>query len=114
MTLPHPLRLAVLLGAATAGCDGGLAPEPICASGLVGICGTLRFSGTIPDSTDNVFVVAYATFPQTCDDLFDFQPLFPPAVPYTDSVAAYSVPLPSGRYAWVLAVWKKQGMLTFT
>ncbi|MGH7606627.1 MAG: hypothetical protein ACREME_04735, partial [Gemmatimonadales bacterium] len=36
------------------------------------------------------------------------------AVPYTDSIAAYSVPLPPGRYEWVLAVWKKEGMLTFT
>lgn len=111
---PAPARLALLLSVLGAACDGGLEPEPICAGGLVGICGTLRFSGAIPESTDNVFVVAYPTFPQSCDDLFTFQPPFPPAVPYTDSVAAYSVALPAGRYEWVLAVWKKEGTPTFS
>jgi hypothetical protein len=98
-----------------AACDGGLQPEPVCAPGLVGICGTLRFRGAIPDSTDNVFLAAYLTMPQTCDELIQARrPLLPPAVPYTDSTAAYSVPLESGAYAWVLAVWKKQGSLTLT
>lgn len=108
------LGLAVGIGAVAA-CDGGLAPEPICAPGLVGICGTVRFSGPIPDSTDNVFMAAYATFPQTCNELIiNRQPVLPPAVPYTDSVAAYSMAVPAGGYAWVLAVWKKEGDLTLT
>ncbi|MGH7531097.1 MAG: hypothetical protein ACREMN_11995 [Gemmatimonadales bacterium] len=112
-------RAAVLgaaLGAAgtSAACDGGLAPEPVCARDLIGICGTLRIRGTIPDSTDDLVVVAYPTFPQTCEDLFTFQPPFPPSVPYTDSLVPYSLPLQPGSYEWVLAVWKKQGMLTFT
>jgi hypothetical protein len=98
-----------------AGCSGGLEPEPICAPTLVGVCGTLRFRGAIPDSTDNVFIAAYATLPQTCDDLiFNRQPFIPGSVPYTDSVAAYSVELSPGGYEWVLAVWKKVGSLTLS
>ncbi|MGH7672725.1 MAG: hypothetical protein ACREMC_07485 [Gemmatimonadales bacterium] len=103
---------ALLAALAAFACDGGLEPEPICAPGLVGVCGVIRFRGTIPDSTDNVFVAAYATIPQTCNDLiFNRQPLFPGSVPYTDSLAPYSVPLPPGGYEWVLAVWKKLGVL---
>lgn len=112
------MYFAVLAGALGWGgaCDAGLEPEPICARGLVGVCGTIRFSGAIPDSTDNVFVAAYATFPQTCNELIaNRQPFLPSSVPYTDSVAPYSAALqPPGRYEWVLAVWKKVGPLTLT
>ncbi len=94
-------------------CGAGLEPEPICAPTLVGVCGTLRFRGTIPDSTDDVFVVAYATFPQNCDDLINNLRSFS-SVPHNDSVAAYSVELSPGAYQWVLSVWKKIGMLTLT
>jgi hypothetical protein len=81
----------------------------------VGVCGTIHFRGTIPDSTDNVFVAAYATFPQTCNDLIaNRQPFIPGSVPYTDSTAAYSVVLPPHAYAWVVAVWKKVGTLMLT
>ena len=116
---PAPRLLSVAaciaLSAALGGCDEGLKPEPICAPGLVGICGTVRFRGAIPDSTDNVFIAAYVTFPQTCTALIDNrQPFIPSAVPYTDSIAPYSVALPAGTYAWVLAVWKKVGPLTLT
>ena len=98
-----------------AACDGGLQPEPICASTLVGVCGTLRFRGPIPDSTDNVFIAAYATFPQTCTDLINNRrPVIPGSVPYTDSLAAYSVPLDPGTYEWLVAVWKKVGALTLS
>ena len=98
-----------------AGCDGGLQPEPICAPTLVGVCGTLRFRGTIPDSTDNVRIVAYATFPQNCTDLINNRrPLIPDPVPHTDSVAAYDVPLDPGTYQWLVAVWKKVGQLTLS
>jgi hypothetical protein len=105
----------IALLAFLAACDAGLEPEPICARGLVGVCGTLRFRGMIPPNTDNVFVAAYASFPRTCDDLItQRQPFIPGTVPYTDSIAAYSVPLNPGRYEWVLAVWKKVGSLTLT
>ncbi len=101
--------------AVVAACGGGLEPETICAPTLVGVCGTLRFRGTIPDSTDDVFIAAYATFPQTCTDLIDNrQPFIPGSVPYMDSTADYSVELAPGDYAWVLAVWKKVGSLTLT
>ena len=98
-----------------AACDGGLEPERICPPSLVGLCGTLRFTGTIPDSTDNVFMAAYAAFPQNCDDLINNRkPFIPGSVPYADSIASYSVELPPDTYHWVLAVWKKQGALTLT
>ena len=109
------MRTIVLLALVLAGCGGGLQPEPICAPSLVGLCGTLRFRGTIPDSTDNVFVAAYAVFPQTCTDLIaNRRPVIPGSVTYTDSVADYSVELAPDTYHWVVAVWKKQGSLTLT
>jgi len=111
----RPAAVVVAVLVAAMACDAGLEPEPICARGLIGVCGTIRFSGAIPDSTDNVFVAAYATFPQTCNDLiFTRQPFIPSSVPYTDSVVPYSIPLPTGHYDWVLAVWKKVGNLTLT
>jgi hypothetical protein len=109
------MRTLWLCLAVVAGCGGGLDPEPICAPSLVGVCGTVRFRGAIPDSTDNVFIAAYATLPQTCDDLiFNRQPFIPGSVPFTDSAAAYSVELAPGGYDWVLAVWKKVGNLTLS
>ena len=107
LTVPAVAALAVV-----AACDAGLAPEPICAPQLIGLCGTIHFRGTIPDSTDQVFVAAYVTFPQTCTDLINNRrPVIPGAVPYTDSAAAYSIALTPGTYHWVLAVWKKLGTL---
>ena len=109
------MRKVLLLVAVVAACGGGLEPEPICARTLVGLCGTLRFRGTIPDSTDNVFIAAYLAFPQTCTDLINNRrPVIPGSVPFTDSIAPYSVPLSPGAYQWVLAVWKKPGTLTLT
>jgi len=114
MSLRAAALLVAVLAAAMA-CDAGLEPEPICARGLIGACGTIRFSGAIPANTDNVFVAAYADFPQTCNDLiFNRQPFIPSSVPYADSVARYGIPLPAGHYDWVLAVWKKVGTLTLT
>jgi hypothetical protein len=105
----------VALVFAVAACDKGLTPEPICAPSLVGICGTIHFRGAVPDSTDNVFVAAYATLPHTCDELIaNRQPFIPASIPYTDSAAEYSVVLQPGTYEWVLAVWKKIGPLTLT
>ena len=111
-------RLAVagtLAAGAVTACGRGLEPEPICARGLVGVCGTLRYRGIIPDSTDNVFIAAYLTFPQTCNELIaNRKPFIPGSVPYTGSTAVYSVPLAPGAYHWVLAVWKKVGTLTLS
>lgn len=114
-TLFRVAAVVLSMAGAVTSCDAGLQPEPICAPDLIGVCGTIHFRGTIPDSTDNVFVAAYATFPQTCNDLIiNRQPFIPASVPYTDSAAEYSVVLPPGAYAWVLAVWKKVGTLTLT
>jgi hypothetical protein len=78
----------------------------------VGICGTVTFRGRVPDSTAGVYVVAYPKFPQSVNELFSFMPLLPQPLPLPgDSTTFYTVPLPNGRYEWVLAVWRKQGML---
>src|SRR5512144_2613858 len=77
-------RAALLIMLMVLGCDEGLTPRPTpatCPSGFVGICGTVTFRGAVPDSTDAVYVVAYATFPTTQDDLFLFLPVPPPALP---------------------------------
>src|SRR2546423_3854030 len=104
--------VAVIVAGWLMACDAGLAPEPICAPGLVGVCGTIHFRGTIPDSTNAVFVAAYLTRPQTCNDLINNRrPAVPGSVPYTDSAAAYSMTLDPGTYHWIVAVWKKGGML---
>jgi len=109
------MRKILLLVAVVAACGGGLEPEPICARTLVGLCGTVRFRGTLPANTENVFIAAYLTFPQTCTDLINNRrPVIPGSVPFTDSIAVYSVPLSPGVYDWVLAVWKKPGTLTLT
>jgi hypothetical protein len=62
-----------------------------------------------------VFVAAYASFPQTCNDLiFNRQPFSPSSVPYADSLSLYSLELLPDTYEWVLAVWKKVGQLKLT
>lgn len=105
---------------AVAACDAGLAPieQPTtCPPNLQGVCGTVVFRGAIPESTASVFIVAFPTFPQSANDLFLFQPAVPPTIPLPDSAAdsvrLYTLPLAAGRYEWVLAVWQKQGTLTF-
>ena len=114
-------RAAVLpvLFAALA-CDGGLAPAPrptTCPASFQGVCGTVVFRGALPESTDVVYVVAYANFPQSHADLFTYLPAIPPqlALPATatDTTRFYTLAVPAGRYHWVLAVWKKLGSLTF-
>ena len=80
----------------------------------MGICGHITFRGTLPDSTDAIYLVAYGSFPQSASDLFNFLP-FPPQLlqvpPAGDSVVAYGLPLPNNQYHWVIAVWKKVGTL---
>lgn len=92
-------------------CDGGLQPEARCPSG---ICGTVTIRGAEPESTHAVFVIAYRTFPQTCDDIPDFLPAMPLPIALGGATAAYSLPLPDGRYEWIVAAWKKVGDLTRT
>lgn len=106
-------RWVCLLTAGVAlACNDGLKPH----AGFQGIQGTVTFRGALPESTDVVFIVAYADFPQSLSDLTRFQPLTPPTL-HLDSAArahpqAYSVALPNGTYHWVLAAWKKMGALS--
>ena len=104
------LPLALVAGVA---CDKGLAPIPSCGLGFVGICGTVTFAGAEPPNTDGVFIIAYRTFPQTTAELYSFVPS-PPLQslprPFTGSYF-YTIRVPNGRYAWVVAVWKPVGLL---
>src|SRR5438105_2565914 len=100
----------VTLGALA--CNNGLQPVPVCPPGFLGICGTVAFRGAVPDSTQAVFIVAFDSFPQTLSDLFKFKPASPVPLPRDRPTFKYAVPLPNGRYQWVLAVWEKVGTLT--
>jgi hypothetical protein len=108
-------RLLPLALAAGIACDQGLSPIPQptgCPTGFVGICGTVRFLGAEPPGTEGVFIVAYPTFPQSRTDLYSFVPFPPQSVPrpFTGSYF-YTIAAPTGRYEWVVAVWKQQGPL---
>ena len=101
--------------AAVMACNEGLKPTPAattCPSGFVGICGTVTIQGQLPDSlkdsTQGVFIVAYHTFPSAPESLFHFQPLPPRAIPIDNMTYFYTLPLLSGRYEWVVAVWQKK------
>jgi len=67
---------------------------------------------SLRDSTDALFIVAYKNFPTAPESLFHLLPFPPPTVPTNNSTYAYTLQVPSGRYEWVLAVWKKKGTLT--
>jgi hypothetical protein len=96
---------AALVAAAFA-CNEGLQPNT-----CPGICGTVTFRGAQPDSTQAVYVVAYHTFPHSRDSLFTFQPSVSRlrALPLDGAPAFYALPVDTGRYEWVVAVWVKQG-----
>jgi hypothetical protein len=94
-------------------CDGGLKPEIASADCPVGICGVVHFRGAVPDSTDYVRVLVYATIPQSAAELINFVGFSDPLPLGTDS-AHYTcciTRLPPGPYGWVLVVWKKLGIL---
>jgi hypothetical protein len=119
---PMPSRVscvALVAGAVAAlACNDGLQPTPAatagttCPAGFKGICGSVSFRGAVPDSTQAVFVVAFATFPRTLSELFTFQPALPTPLALGNASDFYTVPLPDGRYEWVVAVWQKVGTLT--
>jgi len=100
------LSRAALCAAATVACNEGLQPNS-----CPGICGTVRFAAAVPDSTQAVYVVAYHTFPHSRDSLFTFQPPVAALQPLALGTASvfYAIPVETGRYEWVLAVWVKQG-----
>jgi hypothetical protein len=104
--MSHRVARAALV-AATLACNGGLQPTPA----TPGIGGTVTYRGAVPDSTQAVYVVAYHTFPHSRDSLFTFQPPVQSLqqLPLGVGAAPYSIPVESGRYAWVVAVWVKRG-----
>src|SRR5437867_7955668 len=105
---------AAIAAAAVLACNGGLEPATSCPAGR--ICGTVTFPSPEPGSTQGVFILAYATFPQSRADLFNFQPPLPLQSlprPFSGS-KPYSIAVPNGTYEWVLAVWQKEGMLSPT
>ena len=94
------------LCAAALACNAGLQPT----TGCSGICGTVTYQGSLPDSlkdsTAAVLIVAFATFPQSPSDLLLFQ-----AVALVDTGGPprrYVLQVPNGTYEWVLAVWEKK------
>lgn len=97
---------AALAAVAALACNEGLRPTT-----CIGICGTLAFSGTVPESTQAVYVVAYHTFPHSRDSLFNFQPPLTSlqALPLNGIPTFYDISVEPGHYEWVLAVWVKQG-----
>ena len=107
--------VAAMLAGALA-CTGGLEPAAApttCPRGFVGVCGTVTFVGQAPESTAKVFIVGFDNFPQSQNDLFTFKPVGnPPPLPLTSPTYFYTLPLPAGRYEWILAVWQKQGTLS--
>ena len=112
-------RAATAIALATAlACNQGLEPAltpTSCPRDFVGVCGTVSFVGQVPESTAKVFVVAFDTFPRSQNDLFKFKPQLNPAIlPLGGPPFFYTLPLPPGRYEWVLAVWQKQGALSPT
>ena len=107
---------AVLLLPLALGCDGGLKPELTSAYCPTGICGTIHFLGAVPDSTEWVRVVVYASIPTNASQLTTFAG-FSDVLPLGVDSARYScclLSLPAGTYAWVLVVWKKLGTLDVT
>jgi hypothetical protein len=111
-----PLAAAALLAPLVLSCDGGLKPEIASTNCPVGICGVVHFRGAVPDSTDYVRVLVYASIPQSAAELTNFVGFSDPLPLGTDS-ASYTcciTSLPPGPYGWVLVVWKKVGILTPT
>ncbi len=111
---PMPSRVSrvalVAVAIAALACNNGLQPAIACP----GICGTVTYGGSLPDSlrdsTAAVLIVAFATFPQTPADLLHFQPPVAP-VDTGGSARRYVLQVPKGTYEWVLAVWEKKGTL---
>jgi hypothetical protein len=101
---------AALLLPLVLGCDGGLKPEGGCPGS---ICGTIHFRGAVPDSTEWVRVVVYASVPRNASELTAFAG-FSDVLPLGVDSAFYScciTALPPQPYGWVLVVWKKLGAL---
>jgi hypothetical protein len=104
---------AALLALCVLGCDAGLKPEASSTYCASGICGVVHFLGAVPDSTDYVRVVVYASVPRSLAELTGFAGFSDPLPLGPDSTFYHCciTPLAPGTYAWVLVVWKKVGAL---
>lgn len=98
----HLFQVAALVGLVGFACTDGLEPVP-----FQGISGTVRFVGTVPDSTEWVRLVVFRQLPQQPLDLLGF-------AAFTDTLAlsggntTYLLNLDTGDYAWIPLVWKRQ------
>src|SRR2546427_6086049 len=94
-------RMAMCAAVALA-CNEGLHPTT-----CPGICGTVTYHGSLPDSlrdsTAAVLIVAFSTFPQTPADLLHFQPPVPAFVDTGGPPPRFVLPVPPGSSDWVLA-----------
>src|SRR5213082_2160722 len=76
--MPRAVFRAALAVAAALACNDGLQPTPAPTTcpkgGFVGICGTVTLRGAVPGNTSAVYIIAYNGFPQSRNDLFNFQP----------------------------------------
>src|SRR2546428_2773541 len=94
-------RMAMCAAVALA-CNEGLHPTT-----CPGICGTVTYHGSLPDSlrdsTAAVLIVAFSTFPQTPADLLHFQPPVPAFVDTAGPPPRYLPPVPHGTYEGVVA-----------
>src|SRR5712692_8415624 len=95
--LPAPFWFPAAVAAMAFACNEGLQPvraPTACPPGFVGICGTVRFRGALPESTQAVYLVAYPIFPQTRNDLFKFVPFPPQSISTADSTYFYTLGVP--------------------
>src|SRR2546429_9969713 len=76
--MPGAVSRAALAVVAALACNDGLQPTPAPTTcpkgGFVGICGTVSLRGAVPGNTSAVYIIAYNVFPQSRNDLFNFQP----------------------------------------
>src|SRR3989475_6514129 len=99
-------RMAMCAAVALA-CNEGLHPTT-----CPGICGTVTYQGSLPDSlrdsTAAVLIVAFSTFPQTPADLLHFQPPVPAFVDTGGPPPRFVLPVPPRPYDSVVALWEKK------
>ena len=95
-------RLLVALGPLLLlACADGLEPVP-----FQGVSGTVRFLGNRPDSTEWVRLAVYRELPASTAGLIGFV-TFSDTLPTARGNVPFSLPLDTGTYRWLPAVWKR-------
>src|SRR5438552_16196800 len=98
-----PMRSRVshmaICAAVALACNEGLHPTT-----CPGICGTVTYQGSLPDSlrdsTAAVLIVAFSTFPQTPADLLRFQPPVPAFFDTCGPPRRHVPQVPHWSFAW--------------